>query len=50
VDKEVISLVDALLIASENGSDSSLALFHALELLGDTLALLVYHQIVNGPG
>lgn len=49
MDKEIIAFVHALFVASENGTDGSLALFHALELLGDTLTLLVYHQIVNGP-
>lgn len=49
MDQEVITLVDTLLVASEDRSDSALALLHALELLGDALALLVYHQIVDGP-
>lgn len=48
MDEIIVTFVDTFLITSKNGSDGSLALFHAWELLLDALTLLIYHQIVDG--
>ena len=48
MDEIIVTFVDTFFITSKNGANSTLALFHALKLLLDTLALLINHQVVDG--